>query len=323
MRRANPGRLGVRVPTPELLERIVRNRVFEQFAGPFSHGRQPTGLTCDRTVTKVGAVGSVTEWSRVLEPADEAVFRALADPTRRAILDGLFERDGRTLGEIERLFEMSRFGVMKHLRVLEEAGLVTTHRVGRSKLHYLNPVPIQELQHRWIHKFAAGATAALLGLRAEVEKGARMSATATQTPAQVFAIFIRTTREQLWQALTESDYTLKYYYASTVESDWESGSPLLYKIGDDTAIVGEVVEATPPEKLVTTFDAQWDEAVRADAPSRITWILEEAGPGVSKLTVIHEGFESETATYEQVAGGMPYILSGLKTLLETGRPLSG
>src|SRR5436190_15025262 len=158
-------------------------------------------------------MGSVTERSPVREPADEAVFRALADPTRRAILDGLFERDGQSLGEIERSFDMSRFGVMKHLRVLEEAGLVTTHRAGRSKLHYLNPVPIQELQQRWIHKFAAGATAALLGLRAEVEKGARMSATATQAPTQVFAIFIRTTREHLWQALTESGYALRYFYA--------------------------------------------------------------------------------------------------------------
>jgi DNA-binding transcriptional ArsR family regulator len=251
------------------------------------------------------------------------VFRALADPTRRAILDRLFEQDGRSLGEIERAFDMSRFGVMKHLRVLEDAGLVTTHRVGRTKLHYLNPVPIQELQHRWIHKFAEGATTALLGLRAELEKGAHMSATATTTPTQVFAIFIRTTRDELWRALTESDYTLKYYYASTVESDWQPGSPLLYKIGEDTAIVAEVLEASAPEKLVTTFDARWDDAVRADPASRITWILEEAGPGVSKLTVVHDRFEGETATAEQMAGGMPYILSGLKTLLETGAPLSG
>ena len=105
-----------------------------------------------------------------------------------------------------------------------------------------------------------------------------MSATAVEAPSQVFAIFIRASREHVWQALTESDYTLKYYYASAVESDWEPGSPLLYKIGEDTAIVAEIVEATPPEKLVTTFDARWDDAVRADTPSRITWILEEAAP---------------------------------------------
>src|SRR6476659_3813577 len=133
---------------------------------------EPTALTCDPKVTTFTDMGSVTERSRVTEPADEAVFRALADPTRRAILDRLFARDGQSLGEIERGFDMSRFGVMKHLRVLEEAGLVTTHRAGRSKLHYLNPVPIQELQQRWIHKFAAGASAALLGLRDNLEKGA-------------------------------------------------------------------------------------------------------------------------------------------------------
>src|SRR5262245_11244012 len=169
---------GLLVPAPELLERIGGYVVFAELA----HVAEPKLLTCDLAVTKVAVMGSVTERSRVTEPAEEAVFRALADPTRRAILDRLFEHDGQSLGEIERDFDMSRFGVMKHLRVLEEAGLVTSHRVGRSKLHYLNPVPIQELQARWIHKFAAGATAALLGLRFEVEKGATMSATAVETP---------------------------------------------------------------------------------------------------------------------------------------------
>jgi uncharacterized protein YndB with AHSA1/START domain len=95
----------------------------------------------------------------------------------------------------------------------------------------------------------------------------------------------------------------------------------VYRIDGEPAIVGQVIESTPPEKLVCTFDARWDEAVRADPPSRITWLLETAGPDVCKLTVVHDGFESETATYAQVAGGMPFILSGLKTLLETGEPL--
>jgi DNA-binding transcriptional ArsR family regulator/uncharacterized protein YndB with AHSA1/START domain len=277
-------------------------------------------------------VESVTERSHVVEPAEEAVFRALADPTRREILDRLFESDGQSLGQLEAAFPISRFGVMKHLRVLEGAGLITTHRVGRSKLHYLNAVPIRELHDRWIHKFAAGPAAALLGLRADIEKGAAMAATTTTVsdddlaaqdtkPSQIFAIFIRATRERIWEALTSSEDTLKYYYASTVESDWAPGAPFVYRIGDQPAIVGEVIEATPPEKLVSSFDARWDDDVRADPPSRITWILEEAGPGVSKLTVVHDGFDAETATYTQVAGGMPFILSGLKTLLETGEPL--
>jgi DNA-binding transcriptional ArsR family regulator/uncharacterized protein YndB with AHSA1/START domain len=277
---------------------------------------------------------SVTLRSRLTDLSDEPVFRALADPTRRAILDRLFERNGQSLGEIEGAFEISRFGVMKHLRVLEEAGLVTTHRVGRSKLHYLNPVPIRELHDRWIQKFAAAASAALLGLKADVEKGAAMPVTDTtpaaesvdapvQKPSHVFAIFIRAGREQIWEALTSSDYTLKYYYASTVESEWRPGAPFVYRIQGEPAIVGEVIESSPPERLVCTFDARWDEQVSADPPSRITWTLEEAGPGVSKLTVVHDGFDSETATFVQIGGGMPFILSGLKTLLETGEPLTG
>jgi DNA-binding transcriptional ArsR family regulator/uncharacterized protein YndB with AHSA1/START domain len=279
----------------------------------------------------VPLVESVTNESHVAAPGEEEIFKALADPTRREILDRLFERDGQSLGEIESAFEMTRFGVMKHLRILEGAGLVTAHKVGRSKLHYLNAVPIQELQHRWIHKFAAGASAALLGLKAGIERGATMSAiqaaagasaqAAEEKPSHVFAVYIRTTLEQLWEALTDSKYTQQYYYASSVESDWKAGSPFVYKIGDDTAITGDVVESVPHEKLVTTFDARWDDQVRADAPSRITWMLETAGPGVCKLTVIHDGFESRTATLEQVVGGMPFILSGLKTLLETGKPL--
>ena len=121
-------------------------------------------------VTKVAFVGSVTERSPVIEPGDEAVFRALADPTRRAILDGLFERDGQSLGEIARSFDMSRFGVMKHLRVLEEAGLVTPHRVGRSKLHYLNPVPIRLIHDRWIDKYTEHRVSALADLKHELEE---------------------------------------------------------------------------------------------------------------------------------------------------------
>jgi DNA-binding transcriptional ArsR family regulator/uncharacterized protein YndB with AHSA1/START domain len=284
-------------------------------------------------VTIVAGMESVTQRSHLVDAGEEHVFRALADPTRRAILDRLFERDGQSLGEIEAGFELSRFGVMKHLRVLEDAGLVTTQRVGRSKLHYLNAVPIHELHDRWIHKFAAAASAALLGLRADIEKGAAMPATDTtsaegvdaqaQKPSHVFAIFIRAGREQIWEALTSSDYTRKYYYASTVESEWRDGAPFVYRIQGEPAIVGEVVESSPPERLVCTFDARWDDDVRADPPSRITWTLEEAGPGVSKLTVVHDGFDSETATFAQIAGGMPLILSGLKTLLETGEPLTG
>ncbi len=115
-------------------------------------------------------MGNVTQRSPVPEPAEEAVFRALADPTRRAILDRLFEQDGQSLGEIERAFDMSRFGVMKHLRVLEEAGLVIAKRAGRSKLHYLNPVPIRLIHDRWIDKYTEHRVSALADLKHELEE---------------------------------------------------------------------------------------------------------------------------------------------------------
>jgi uncharacterized protein YndB with AHSA1/START domain/DNA-binding transcriptional ArsR family regulator len=226
---------------------------------------------------------------------------------------------------------MSRFGVMKHLRVLEAANLVAAHRVGRTKLHYLNPVPIRELQERWTDKFAVAASTSLLGLRAEVEKGAGMAVTEfaraggdseERRPSQIFAIFIRATPERIWEAITSSEYTLKYYFASTVESDLKSGSPIVYSIDGEPAIVGEVIESKPPEKLVCSFDARWDDEVKGDPPSTIAWLIEPAGPGVSKVTVVHDGFAAETATYGQVGQGMPFILSGLKTLLETGEPLT-
>ena len=101
---------------------------------------------------------------------DDLVFKALADPTRRFLLDRLFERDGRTLTDLESELTMTRFGVMKHLRVLEEAGLVVTRRAGRKKLHFLNPVPIRLIHNRWIDKYTERHVAALAQLKAELEE---------------------------------------------------------------------------------------------------------------------------------------------------------
>ena len=116
-------------------------------------------LTCDLLVTY--HLGMATD--------DDLVFRALADPTRRHLLDRLYERDGRTLTELESELEMSRFGVMKHLRLLEEAGLVVTRREGRQKLHYLNPVPIRLIHDRWIDKYRERQVSALADLKSELE----------------------------------------------------------------------------------------------------------------------------------------------------------
>ncbi|HEY7522405.1 MAG TPA: SRPBCC domain-containing protein [Candidatus Limnocylindrales bacterium] len=258
---------------------------------------------------------------------DEAVFRALADDSRRLLLDRLFERDGQTLTELDQaLPSMTRFGVMKHLRVLEAASLVTTRRVGREKHHYLNPVPIRRIHDRWLDKYRMRAADALNDLKAFMEAPTMLAPHESSTaapPAAVFTVFIRTTPDQLWRAITDSEFTTRYYYRSAVESDWNPGAGYRYHIDGADQITGTVIEADPPRKLVQTFDARWDEDVAADAPTRISWEIEEAGPGMCRLTVVHDGFASRTATYESVVGGMPYILSGLKTLLETGSPLAG
>jgi uncharacterized protein YndB with AHSA1/START domain/DNA-binding transcriptional ArsR family regulator len=254
-------------------------------------------------------------------PTDEPVFRALADPSRRTLLDRLFERDGQTLGElVTALPQMTRIAVMKHLRILESAGLVVSHRSGRHRLHYLNPVPIRRIHERWLDKFGARSADLLISLQSYVEDPT-VATEPTQRPSLVSQIYIRATPEQVWRAITESEFTLRYYYASSVESTWQPGAPYRYLIDGNEAIVGTVIEADPPHRLVQTFDARWDDEVTPDPPSRLTWELEEVGPGITKVTTIHDGADNRTKTLEQAAGGMPFILSALKTLLETDAPL--
>ena len=254
---------------------------------------------------------------------DDPVFTALADPTRRHLLDLLFERDGRTLGElVAAVPTMTRFGVMKHLRVLELADLVTTRRVGREKHHYLNPVPIRRLHDRWLDKYRVRAADSLIDLKNVLEHLEGNPMTSTVAPAFVSAVYIRATPETIWRAITETDYTLRYYYRSAIETDWQAGSPYRMTIDGQLQIEGRVVEATPPRRLVQTFHAVWDDQVKADPESRVTWEIDDAMPGVSKVTVIHDDLVAGSATLEQVSGGWPLILSGLKTLLETGTGLA-
>src|ERR1700681_3241671 len=142
------------------------------------------------------------------------VFRALADPTRRSLLDELFREDGQTLGQLEERFSMTRFGVMKHLKQLEEAGLVVTKRQGREKLHYLNPVPIRLVHDRWVSKYAEPWVAGLSGLKRELEREME----------KVFEIYIRTTPERLWEAITDSEIRAKYQFGNRISSDYTPGS---------------------------------------------------------------------------------------------------
>ncbi len=254
---------------------------------------------------------------------DDEVFRALAEANRRTLLDRLFERDGQTLGELEAALPgMTRFGVMKHLRVLEAAGLVTSRKVGRERHHYLNPVPIRRIHDRWLDRYRIRAADLLDELRTALETPmTAQAADVAAPPRYVFTTYIRSTPERIWQALTDSSFTLQYYYNSTVHSDWAVGSPYEFRIQGNPAIEGVILASDPPRRLEMTFKALWSEAVRADAPSKILFEIDDAGPGVSKLTVIHEDLEGRDATRDEVVGGWPFIAAGLKTLLETGEPL--
>ena len=143
------------------------------------------------------------------------VFKALADASRRKLLDRLFKRDGQTLGELCERVDMTRFGVMKHLRVLEEAGLLVTRRQGREKLHYLNPMPIRLVHDRWVSKYRAPFAAALSDLKSRLETD--------MAETQMYVVFIRTSPERLWQALTDSEITKKYFFGEAIHSDFKRG----------------------------------------------------------------------------------------------------
>jgi len=250
----------------------------------------------------------------------DLVFRALADESRRKLLDRLFQRDGQTLGEMSAsLPKMTRFGVMKHLRVLEQAGSITTRRDGREKLHYLNAVPIRLIHDRWIGKYRKARAAALAELKLDLE--VEMRAVDTR-PAQVYRVFIRAPREKVWEAITKPDFTRRYFYGSEATRPWRVGTTQLFiEHGTGRKLVeSEVIEYDRPRRLVLSWLVHYDAELNAEGPSRVTYELEDDG-GITRLTAIHDDFPSGSKVYDNVAGGWPFILSGLKTLLETGSPL--
>jgi uncharacterized protein YndB with AHSA1/START domain len=241
----------------------------------------------------------------------DEVFRALADPTRRSLLDELFAEDGQTLSALERRLPMTRFGVMKHLRVLEEAGLVVTRRRGREKLHFLNPVPIRLVHDRWVSKYAEPWAATLSGLKQKLED---------RTMEKLFEIYIKTTPERLWEAITDGELRAKYNFGVGVESDWTPGSEYQarHPSGVDIAS-GENLEVDPPNRLVQSFNALWSDDVKAEGTSRVTWEIKPVGDSC-QLTVTHD--QLREGANGELYGGWPQILSGLKTLLETGEGLT-
>ena len=246
----------------------------------------------------------------------DGVFKALADPTRRGLLDELFKQDGQSLSALGGRLTMTRFGVMKHLRVLEEAGLVITRRRGREKLHFLNPVPIRLIHDRWIDKYTEPWAAMLSGLKKQIE----------EVPMEkVFEIYIKTTPERLWRAITDPEMRQKYAFGVGVHSDWKPGSPYQGIAGpatispDMTIFEGENLEVDPPRRLVQSFRAVWSDDAQGEGTSRVTWEIEPVGDSC-RLTVIHD--QLREGANPELYGGWPMVLSGLKTLLETGEPLT-
>jgi uncharacterized protein YndB with AHSA1/START domain/DNA-binding transcriptional ArsR family regulator len=242
----------------------------------------------------------------------ENVFRALADPTRRQILDALFIADGQTLSQLEERFAMTRFGVMKHLKLLEDAGLVVTKRRGREKLHFLNPVPIRLVHDRWVSKYAERWAAGLSELKQRLENPME----------KVFEIYIRTTPERLWEAITDEEIRTKFHFGNRLHSSWELGSP--YSLTNTNApgplIEGDNLEVDPPRRLVQTMVALWSDEAKDEGPTRVTWEIEPVGDSC-RLTVTHDQLRDHPVT-EQLYGGWPMVLSGLKTWLETGEVLT-
>jgi DNA-binding transcriptional ArsR family regulator len=241
----------------------------------------------------------------------DLVFKALADPTRRSLLDELFRRDGQTLSMLEERIEMTRFGVMKHLKVLEDAGLVVTRRRGREKLYFLNPVPIRLVHDRWVSKYAEPWVSGLSEIKQRLENQME----------KVFEIYIRTTPERLWEAIVNPEIRSKYNFGASVISDWKVGSPInmgVTGIGMELG-QGEVLEVDPPRRLVHTMTAVWSDDVKAEGATRVAWDIEQVEDSCH-LTVTHD--QMREGANNQIYGGWPMILSGLKTWLETGELLT-
>jgi uncharacterized protein YndB with AHSA1/START domain/DNA-binding transcriptional ArsR family regulator len=244
----------------------------------------------------------------------DTVFKALADRTRRHLLDRLHERNGQTLGELCDHLDMARQSATQHLDVLEAANLISTVRRGREKLHYLNPVPLHEIQERWIDKFERPRLRGLSTLKRRAEEHDMAT-----KPSFVYVTFIHSSPVRVWTALTDSDLTAEYWGHRNV-SDWQVGSSWEHQRTDGSGIadvVGTVLETVPPERLVITFAGPGEELV--DGPSQVTFDIEPHGE-IVRLTVTHENL-ADQAEYEAASAGWPAVLANLKSLLETGHVL--
>jgi uncharacterized protein YndB with AHSA1/START domain/DNA-binding transcriptional ArsR family regulator len=247
-------------------------------------------------------------------PHRDRVFKALADPTRRHLLDRLHQRNGQTLNELCEDLAMKRQSVTQHVAVLEAANLVSSVRRGRQKLHYLNPVPIHEIQERWIDKFERPRLRALTAVKRRAEESSM-----ADKPSYVYVTYIEASPEQIWHALTDPDLTAEFWGHRNV-STWEVGASWEHQRTDGSGIadgVGTVLEAVPPSRLVMTFGRPGAEP--SEEPSRVTFTI-EPHEQIARVTVMHENL-ADQSEYEAISAGWPGVLANLKSLLETGKPL--
>jgi DNA-binding transcriptional ArsR family regulator/uncharacterized protein YndB with AHSA1/START domain len=271
----------------------------------------------------------------------DAVFRALGDPARRRLLDRLNERNGLSLSELCEDMGMTRQSVSKHLDLLEAAGLVASMRRGREKLHYLNAAPINDIAERWIHHYDRARAEALSDLKTALEATSPMNISDQTT--FVYSTYIHATPERVWQGLTDPAFTTRYWRHPAAGglayvSDWQKGSSYELAYDESGFVVSDpgqvILESDPYGRLAYTwhtFTPEWaarhafDEATvaawRAEPRSKVAFDIEDAGQGVVKLMVVHDGFEPGSGVLQGVSSGWPAVLASLKTLLETGSPL--
>ena len=262
----------------------------------------------------------MTIWSPIIRRVtdDDLVFKALADPTRRHLLDRLFERDGRTLTELESELEMTRFGVMKHLRVLEDAGLVVTRRQGREKLHFLNPVPIRLIHDRWIDKYAERQVVGALRAQ-DTTGGTSMTTTDAQT-TQVYQVFIKASAEEIWEAITRPEWTRALLPR---RADRRSRRTHYDSRSADGDVWGDSRSRfDPPRKLVHGWRSMYDPELAAEEESRVTWEIE---PRTRRRLPPHRHPRPARGRAEdggqRLGTRLDRVISALKTLLETGKSL--
>ena len=253
----------------------------------------------------------------------DEVFKALADPSRRLLLDSLNVRNGQNLQELCAGLSMARQSVSKHLAVLEAANLVTTRWRGREKLHYLNAEPINAIADRWINQYDRARVQTLADLKTALE-----TESMTTGAEFVYTTYIRSTPERVWQAITDPAFSRRYMGHSMV-SDWTKGSTYVWD-QDGLAIEHPdqvILESEPYRRLAFTFhtfvpeltSVGLDEDTIAKAASerrsRVSFDIEPEGDMV-KLTVIHDDFEPDSTVLGLISGGWPRKLSNLKTALE-------